>query len=88
MFVYAFREMMLGMKVKMTENKILLDPQIPESILNVCMPMKFEHRISTKEGSGQLEVTIEPDKKKIAANIKSNNFRLRPEFVSNSYSIA
>ena len=87
MYIYAFREMMLGMKMKMTENKIHLEPQIPESLLNVCMPLKFEHPISTKEGIGKLQVTIEPNRKKITADFKSNNFGIKPDIFSNSYSI-
>ena len=87
MYIYAFREMMLGMKMKMTENKIHLEPQIPESLLNVCMPLKFEHPISTKEGIGKLQVTIEPNRKKITADFKSNNFGIKPDILSNSYSI-
>ena len=87
MYIYAFREMMLGMKMKMTENKIHLEPQIPESLLNVCMPLKFEHPISTKEGISKLQVTIEPNRKKITADFKSNNFGIKPDIFSNSYSI-
>ena len=87
MYIYAFREMMLGMKMKMTENKIHLEPQIPESLVNVCMPLKFEHPISTKEGIGKLQVTIEPNRKKITADFKSNNFGIKPDIFSNSYSI-
>jgi glycogen debranching enzyme len=87
MYIYAFREMMLGMKMNMAENKIHLEPQIPESLLNVCMPLKFDHPISTKEGVGRLQVTIEPDKKKITANFKSNNFSIRTDISSNSYCI-
>ena len=87
MYIYAFREMMLGMKMKMTENKIHLEPQIPESLLNVCMPLKFEHPISTKEGIGKLQVTIEPNRKKITADFKSDNFGIKPDIFSNSYSI-
>jgi glycogen debranching enzyme len=87
MYIYAFREMMLGMKIKMPENKIQLEPHIPESLLSVCLPMNFEHTISTKEGAGQLKVAIEPDKKKISVDFKSNNFDLKPDIFSNTYSI-
>jgi GH15 family glucan-1,4-alpha-glucosidase len=87
MYIYTFREMMLGMKMNMPENKIHLEPQIPESLLNVCMPLKFDHPVSTKEGVGKLQVTIEPDKKKITANFKSNNLGIQPDISSNSYSI-
>jgi hypothetical protein len=71
----------------MTENKIYLEPQIPESLLNTFMPIKFEHPILTKEGVGKLQITIEPDRKKITAGFKSNNFGNKPDILSNSYSI-
>jgi hypothetical protein len=75
------------MKIEMTENRIQLEPQIPESLLNICLPINFEHRVSKKEGAGQLLVTIEPDKKKISVDFKSNNFGPKPDILSNSYSI-
>lgn len=87
MYIYAFQEMMLGMKIEMTENRIQLEPQIPESLLNICLPINFEHRVSKKEGAGQLSVTIEPDKKRISVDFKSNNFGPKPDIFSNSYSI-
>jgi glycogen debranching enzyme len=87
MYIYAFQEMMLGMKIEMTENRIQLEPQIPESLLNICLPINFEHRVSKKEGAGQISVTIEPDKKRISVDFKSNNFGPKPDIFSNSYSI-
>jgi glycogen debranching enzyme len=87
MYIYAFREMMLGMKVEMTENRIQLEPQIPESLLSVCLPINFEHMVSTTKGTGQLLVTIEPDMKRISVDFKSINSALKPDVFSNSYSI-
>ena len=87
MYVYAFREMMLGMKINMMENKIQFEPQIPDSLLNVFMPMNFEYRVPTKKGAGKLQVIIEPDKKRISVNFKSKNSDLKPDMLSNSYSI-
>lgn len=87
MYVYAFREMMLGMKINMMENKIQFEPQIPDSLLNVFMPMNFEYRVPTKKGAGKLQVIIEPDKKRISANFKNDNSDLKPDMLSNSYSI-
>jgi hypothetical protein len=51
------------------------------------VPFKFDHPVLTKEGAGKLQATIEPDKKKITANFKSNNFGIQPDISSNSYSI-
>jgi hypothetical protein len=51
------------------------------------MPMNFEYRVPTKKGAGKLQVIIEPDKKRISANFKSDNSDLKPDMLSNSYSI-
>ena len=47
MYIYAIREMMLGMKLNMIENKIQFEPQIPESLRNNAVPINFEHNIDT-----------------------------------------
>jgi hypothetical protein len=78
---------MLGMKINMMENKIQFEPQIPDSLLNVFMPINFEYRVPTKKGAGKLQVIIEPDKKRISANFKNYNSDLKPDMLSNSYSI-
>jgi hypothetical protein len=51
------------------------------------MPIKLEHPILTKEGVGKLQITIEPDRKRLTAGFKNNNFENKPDILSNSYSI-
>jgi hypothetical protein len=87
MYIYAFREMMLGMKINMIKNKIQLEPQIPDSLLNVCTPVHFEQRISGKSGAGNLRMIIEPDKKRICTEFTSSSFDQKPEVFSDTYSV-
>jgi glycogen debranching enzyme len=87
MYIYAFREMMLGMKINMIKNKIQLEPQIPDSLLNVCTPVHFEQRVSGKSGAGNLKMIIEPDKKRICTDFTSSSFDQKPEVFSDTYSV-
>jgi glycogen debranching enzyme len=87
MYIYAFREMMLGMKINMIKNKIQLEPQIPDSLLNVCTPIHFKQRVSGKSGAGNLRMIIEPDKKRIRTDFTSSSFNQKPEVFSDTYSV-
>jgi hypothetical protein len=87
MYIYAFCEMMLGMRINMIDNKIQLEPQIPDSLLSVCTPIHFEHIVSAKKGAAKLSMIVEPDKKRISSDFKSSIFDQKPEVFSNTYSI-
>lgn len=87
MYIYAFCEMMLGMRINMIDNKIQLEPQIPDSLLSVCTPIHFEHTVSAKKGAAKLSMIVEPDKKRISSDFKSGIFDQKPEVFSNTYSI-
>lgn len=87
MYIYAFCEMMLGMRINMIDNKIQLEPQIPDSLLSVCTPIHFEHTVSAKKGEAKLSMIVEPDKKRISSDFKSGIFDQEPEVFSNTYSI-
>ena len=80
--------MMLGMKIEYDwKIRFSLSLRSQTLYLMFVMPMNFEYRVPTKEGAGKLQVIIEPDKKRISANFKSNNSDLKPDMLSNSYSI-
>jgi glycogen debranching enzyme len=87
MYIYAVREMLLRMKLNMIENEIQFEPQIPESLRNVCRPINFEHIICVKEGTSRLQIIVEPDKEKISVRFKDNNLKQKPDIFSNSYSV-
>jgi GH15 family glucan-1,4-alpha-glucosidase len=88
MYVYAFRELMLGMKINMIDNKIQLEPQIPESLLSVCSPIHFEYKISAKRYAGILSMIIEPEEKRIGITFRDSSSNRRPEVFSNTYSVS
>ncbi|MGA8081862.1 MAG: amylo-alpha-1,6-glucosidase [Candidatus Nitrosopolaris sp.] len=90
MYIYAFREMMLGMNMNMIENKIQFEPQFPESLRNNTVPVNFEYSIpnTTKEGeSNRLQIVVDSNREEIDIGFKSWNLKTTPEIFSNSYAI-
>jgi glycogen debranching enzyme len=85
MYVYALREMMLGMKLNMVENKIQFEPLIPESLKDNSVPMEFEHLVSIRKGTARLQATVDPHNGKIAVAFRGAG---RPEIFSNSYPLS
>ena len=87
MYIYAIREMMLGMKLNMIENKIQFEPQIPESLRNNAVPINFEHNIQTLEGTRRFQIVVDPNREKISIIFKNSDVKIEPEIFSNSYSV-
>lgn len=84
MYVYVLREMMLGMKLDMLENKVSFKPQIADSLLREYTHFAFEHRIT---GKGKFQAAVDPYNRKIQVTLKGWH-GARPEFHANSsYSI-
>jgi hypothetical protein len=87
MYIYAMREMMLGMKLNMIENKIQFEPQIPESLRNNAVPINFEHNMQTLEGTRRYQIVVDPNREKISIISKNSGVKIEPEIFSNSYSV-
>ncbi|MEP0825431.1 MAG: hypothetical protein HRF40_08100 [Nitrososphaera sp.] len=87
MYAYAFREMMLGMRVDMINNTIELEPNIPDSLKDSPAPVEFEHFIYTKKGIAKLILQVDLNNEKILAAFKGENGKA-PEIFSNSYTIS
>jgi len=87
MYTYALREMMLGMKMNMIENKIHFEPQIPESLRNNFVPINFEHVFQTAEGLSRFQVLVDANSEKISIRFKNIGANKAPEILSNTYSI-
>lgn len=87
MYVYALREMMLGMKVNMIDNTIQFEPGIPESLKNASGPVDFDHFIQGKDGIARLRIKVDPHNEKIFAEFKNAGGK-RPEIFSNSYPVS
>ena len=85
MYIHALREMVLGMKLDMLENKVSFNPQIAWSLLPEDAHFAFEHSIN---GKGRFQAAVDPYNRKILVTLKGWH-AARPEFFANSsaYSI-
>jgi GH15 family glucan-1,4-alpha-glucosidase len=80
MYIYALRELMLGMKLDMLENKVSFHPQIDGSLLPEYGHFAFEHGI---KGKGRFQATLDPYNRKILLTLKDWH-GARPEFLTDS----
>jgi glycogen debranching enzyme len=89
MYVYAISKMMLGMKLNLIENKIRFDPQIPDSLKNICTPIKFEYTIESMEtiSKNRMLITVDPANEKLLVIFKDRSDNKKPYIFSNSYSV-
>jgi len=87
MYVHAFREMMLGMKVNMIENKIQIEPQIPESLRTNSIPINFKYRLDTIRGTGTFHFMVDPNDDRISVAFNGGELEVQPEIFSNTYSV-
>lgn len=87
MYVYAFREMMIGMKWNMLENKVQFEPMIPESLQTNIVPISFDYTLPIGGINKRLQIVVDPHNQKIFIKFKSDGIRKKPEIFSDSYSI-
>ncbi len=85
MYIYALREMLLGMKIDMTRNQIRFDPQIPESLKNNSEPITFEHTLKGISEDCRLSVTLEPRREKLSVKFKDHEPKI--QLLSSSHKI-
>ena len=84
MYIYALREMMLGMKLDILENKVSFKPQIAGSLLKEYTHFAFEQSVN---GKGRFQAAVDPYNRKILVTLKGWQ-GARPEFlVDSSYNI-
>jgi glycogen debranching enzyme len=86
LYVYALRELMLGIKPNMIENNISLEPKLPDSIRSDLGNLNFDHFISTNEGLNKINISVRPDRDRITIRPERHDVKL-PEFSSSTYSI-
>lgn len=85
MYAYAMQEMMLGMRVDMIQNRIELEPNVPESLKDAApAPIEFEQIIRSRTGTARLRATLDLRNQKILVSFIGSK---RPEIVSSSYAI-
>src|SRR5918994_428964 len=80
MYIHALREMMLGMKLDILENKVSFKPQIAGSLLQEYTHFAFEHSIN---GKGRFQAAVDPYNRKILVTLKGWQ-GARPEFLADS----
>jgi hypothetical protein len=84
MYINALREMMLGMKLDMLENKVSFKPQIAGSLFQEYTHFAFEHSM---KGKGRFQAAVDPYNGKILVTLKGWHGP-KPEFlVDSSYDI-
>jgi glycogen debranching enzyme len=87
MYVYAFRELMVGSKMNMIDNKVEINPQIPESLRSSSMEITFEQYFHTQNGKKKIKIGIQPDRQRIVVN-RIEGSGTMPDFLSGSYSVS
>lgn len=90
MYIYALREIMLGMSMNLIENKIQIEPQFPDSLRNNTVPVNFEYSIPNTTGEGgpnRLQIVVDSNREEIDIAFKSWNLKTTPEIFSKSYAI-
>jgi len=86
LYVYALRELMLGIKPNMINNNIWLEPNLPDSLKSDLNNLNFDHFISTSEGLNKISISVRPDRDRITITPERDDLKL-PDFSSNTYSI-
>jgi len=86
LYVYALRELMLGIKPNMIKNNICLEPKLPDSIRSDLNNLNFDHFISTNQGLNKISISVRPDRDRITIIPERDDMKL-PEFSSSTYSI-
>lgn len=86
MYVYAVRELFLGLRINLMENKVILNPQIPDSIRSNAVPIHFQNNLYTNGNPQKTEIIIDPYQEKIRMLFR-NPSGLRPELISDNYSV-
>lgn len=88
MYTYAIQQMMLGMRLDMIENRIYLEPRIPESLRNQSYPIEFEHTVRTITQEQRYKFIVDLNRERITVSLpKDKRVGKLPEILSNSYSI-
>jgi len=89
MYVYAVRELFLGMRINLVDNQIIFDPQVPESIRSNSVPIHFQHKFYIGGSPQDSEIVLDPYRETVKVLFRNlpNQQVFRPEITSNTYSI-
>ena len=89
MYVYAVRELFLGMHINLVDNQIIFDPQVPDSIRSNSVPIHFQHKFYIGGSPQDSEIILDPYRETVKVLFRNlpNQQVFRPEITSNTYSI-
>jgi glycogen debranching enzyme len=89
MYIYAVRELFLGMHINLVENKIVFDPQVPDSIRSNSVPIRFHHRFYVAGLRRDSEIVLDPHRETVRLQFSNlpNQTVCRPEIMSDTYSV-
>ena len=89
MYVYAVREIFLGMNINLIDNQISFDPRVPDSIRSNSVPIRFHHKFHLGGSRQDSEIVLDPYRETVRVEFRNlpNQQVFRPEITSNTYSV-
>jgi GH15 family glucan-1,4-alpha-glucosidase len=89
MYVYAVRELFLGMNINLIDNQISFDPRVPDSIRSNSVPIRFHHKFHLGGSRQDSEIVLDPYRETVRVEFRNlpNQQVFRPEITSNTYSV-
>lgn len=69
LYVHAFLEMVLGLKADMINNRVSIDPKIPESLRANCGTLEFEGPLGVGRHQSRFSATIDPLPRTVRAGL-------------------
>lgn len=89
MYVYAVRELFLGMNINLIDNQISFDPRVPDSIRCNSVPIRFHHKFHLGGSRQDSEIVLDPYRETVRVEFRNlpNQQVFHPEITSNTYSV-
>lgn len=89
MYVYAVRELFLGMNINLIDNQISFDPRVPDSLRSNSVPIRFHHKFHLGGSRQDSEIVLDPYRETVRVEFRNlpNQQVFRPEITSNTYSV-
>ncbi|AIF84035.1 glycogen debranching enzyme [Candidatus Nitrososphaera evergladensis SR1] len=85
MYVKAFLDMALGMKIDMVNDTVSINPQIPESLKAGCGKMEFSGPLFVKGRQSKFSMTLDVENEKLSVDF--GNLPKKPQVQSSRYAL-
>jgi glycogen debranching enzyme len=82
MYVHAFLEMVLGLKADMVNNRVSIDPKMPESLKANCGILEFEGPAGNGRKQSRFSAAVDP-----SAGVLHARFPGNPQVTSSTYKV-